>query len=95
MIWELSPIQWIVSFGFISCLTYISGWLAEGLMKNTSFGHIGNWILLLLGSYTAIYVFNIKGYEFRTDPLFTLACISAGAGAFFLLMCISKRVFTR
>jgi uncharacterized membrane protein YeaQ/YmgE (transglycosylase-associated protein family) len=95
MIWELSTFQWIVSFGFISCLTYISGWLADGLMKSSGFGHIGNWLLLLLGSYTAMYTFNIYGYDFKYDPTFTLASISAGAAGFFLIICISKRIFAR
>ena len=95
MLWELSTTQWITSFGFICCLTYITGWLAEGIMNPEGFGHVGNWLLLLIGSYTAMYVFNIYGYKFRYDPLFTLACISAGAGCFFIVMCISKRLFIR
>ncbi len=95
MIWELSTFQWIVSFGFISCLTYITGWLADGLMKSSAFGHIGNWLLLLLGSYTAMYTFNAYGYEFGYDPTFTMACVSAGAAGFFLVMCFSKRIFAR
>jgi len=95
MLWELSTLDWITSFGFICCFTYICGWLAEGLMKSSGFGHIGNWLLLLLGTYTAMYTFNMYGYEFRYDPLFTLACVSAGAGLFFLFMCISKRVLVR
>ena len=95
MLWELSPQQWVVSFGFVCCLSYITGWLTEALMKSSGFGHIGNWLVLLLGSYVAMYVFNIYGYKFRYDPLFTLAYVSAGTGLFFLAMCISKRIFIR
>jgi uncharacterized membrane protein YeaQ/YmgE (transglycosylase-associated protein family) len=95
MLWELSTVEWITSFGFICCFTYICGWLAEGLLQSSGFGHIGNWLLLLIGSYTAMYVFNIYGFEFRHNPVFTLGYVSAGAGGFFLLMCISKRVLIR
>lgn len=95
MLWELSTVEWITSFGFICCFTYICGWLAEGLLQSSGFGHIGNWLLLLIGSYTSMYVFNIYGFEFRHNPVFTLGYVSAGAGGFFLLMCISKRVLIR
>lgn len=95
MLWELSKTEWITSFGFICCFTYICGWLAEGLLNSSGFGHIGNWLLLLIGTYTAMYVFNVYGFEFRYNPLFTLGYVSAGAGGFFLLMCISKRVLIR
>lgn len=95
MLWELTTAQWISSFGFVCCLTYISGWLAQGLMGSTGYGHIGNWLLLLIGAYLSMYVFNIYGHEFRYDPLFTLAYISAGAAGFFIFMCITKRVVAR
>ena len=95
MLWKLSVLDWITSFGFLCCLTYICGWLADGLMKSAGFGHIGNWLLLLIGTYTAMYVFNMYGYSFRYDPVFTLAAISAGAGTFFIMMCVSKRVVVR
>lgn len=95
MLSQLSTFEWITSFGFICCLTYICGWLADGLMKRSAYGHIGNWLFLLIGTYTAIYVFNTYGYEFRYDPLFTLAYVSAGAALFFLFFCMTKRVFSR
>lgn len=91
MIWELSEHQLFVSFGFIACFTYIVGWLMDGILKKMAFGHLGNWLLLLIGTYTAIYTFNSYGHEFDTYPLFTLACLTAGAGGFFLIMCFSKR----
>lgn len=95
MLWELSTVEWITSFGFIACLTYITGWLAEGLMRSAGFGHIGNWLLLLAGTYAAMYTFNIYGYQFRYDPLFTLGAISAGAAGVFMFLCIGKRLFVR
>jgi len=95
MIWELTAREWVVSFGFVCCLTYISGWLANGIMEKSAFGHIGNWLLLLLGTYVAMYAFNMYGYEFQWYPLFTLGCIAGSAAGFFLFMCISKRIFVR
>lgn len=95
MLWELSTTEWISSFGFICCLSYIAGWLANTILEISGFGHIGNWLLLLLGAYTSMYVFNVKGYEFETDPLFTLACISGGAAFFFVMMCVTKRLAVR
>lgn len=95
MLWELSTTDWITSFGFISCLTYISGWLADGLMRSSAFGHVGNWLVIMIGAYISMYTFNMYGYKFRYDPVFTLTCVSAGAGLFFLFSCISKRIFVR
>ncbi len=95
MLWKLSAAQWIMSFGFVCCLSYISGWLADGILKSAGFGHIGNWFIVLSGSYGAMYIFNTYGYTFKYDPIFTLGYISAGAGLFFLFMCVSKRIFIR
>ena len=95
MLWELSTIEWVVSFGFICCLTYICGWLSDSLLGWSAFGHIGNWLLILIGAYTSMYVFNIYGYRFEYELLFTLAYISSGATAFFLCMCIIKYIFVR
>lgn len=95
MLWELSTHEWIVSFGFVCCLTYIAGWLADGILEHNAFGHIGNWLFLLMGSYIAMFVFNKEGYEFESYPLFTLGCVAGGACALFLVMCTTKRIFAR
>lgn len=95
MLWQLSTNELLVFFGFVCCLSYISGWLADGIMGTSAFGHIGNWLLLLLGCFTATYVFNMYGYEFRTDLTYTLLYIVGGTSLFFVFMCTSKRLLIR
>lgn len=95
MLWELNAQEWLSSFGFICCMAYIMGWLANGLMQSSAFGQIGNWLLLLIGSYVSMYIFNLYGYKFHWYPLFTLACIAGGASGLFLFSCIAKRVLVR
>ncbi len=91
MIWEFSNYEIFMSFSFIACLMYIIGWLCDGILQKMAFGHIGNWLLLLAGVFTAMYTFNSYGYEFNTYPLFTLGCLAGGTCAFFLVICFSKR----
>ncbi|MBO6813469.1 MAG: hypothetical protein JJ891_01325 [Rhizobiaceae bacterium] len=93
MLWEMSNSEWVLSFGFIGCLTYMVGWFCDGILKHGGFGHFGNWLLLLIGAYGAMYGYNLYGYKIDINPLFSLSVISGVTCAFFLLACSVKRVF--
>lgn len=93
MIWQMSQSELIITFGFVCCFTYIIGWLSDGILKSSGFGHIGNWLLLLVGAYASMYGFNMYGYKFEWYPLFTLTIVSGFTCMFFLSMCIGKRLF--
>jgi uncharacterized membrane protein YeaQ/YmgE (transglycosylase-associated protein family) len=93
MLWHMSQYEWISSFGFVCCICYIVGWLSDGILKSVGFGHIGNWLILLIGSYAAMYSFNLYGYHLDWYPLFTLTVISSITCGFFLSMCLAKHVF--
>jgi len=69
------------------------GWLTDGILKYGGFGHIGNWLLMLIGAYVGMYVFNMYGYKFTWYPLLTLAVTSAASFGLFVSMCVLKRVF--
>lgn len=91
MLWQMTASEWFVSFGFISCITYIVGWLTDVLLKSAGFGPLGNWIVLLIGTYGAMYGFNHYGYDFNWYPLFTLTVISSVTFGIFMTACVCKR----
>lgn len=79
MLWELSSRQLLLSFSFICCATFISGWLADKILGYSGFNVIGNWLLLLLGAYVGMYAYNILGYRFTSDAVQTILVTSGSA----------------
>lgn len=86
MLWEFSTEQWIVSFGFICCVTFIGGWLADRILGYSGFSVIGNWLILLVGAYVGLICYNMFGYRFHWESHFTLALATGSALALLFTM---------
>ena len=92
MLWHMSSAEWMISFGFIACFTYIVGWCSDSILGNKGFGHFGNWFVLLIGAYTGMYGFNLYGYQFHWYPVFTLLIVSSVMIGLFVSACLIKLV---
>lgn len=86
MLWQLSLTEWLQSFAFIASLSYILGWFANGILHSNGFGHVGNWLVILAGSYLGLYVYNLQGYRIESEPNWTLAILFCSA---FLALIVS------
>ena len=92
MLWHMTMEDWVLSFSFITCVTFICGWVAHNIMGSTGFGVVGNWLLTLLGVYTGMYAYNLYGYQLEWYPIRTLA-VMAGSGCMMLLsLTVIKRL---
>lgn len=81
MLWDLTTEQWIISFAFACALAFLCGWIADRIMGFAGFGVIGNWLLLLIGAYVGLYVYNRLGHTFDVRPVFTIAVAFGSAAA--------------
>lgn len=89
MLWELNSEQWLVSFGFICCSAFITGWISDKILGYSGFGPIGNWLLLLCGAYVGLYCLNVYGYRLHWDPYLTVGvAFSAGFAMLVMLMTV-------
>lgn len=91
MLWQLSTNDWVVSLAFISSMSYIIGWFCDHILGATGFGHIGNWLLILLGAYSGMYALNMYGYQLTWYPHYTLAAVLCGSLVTLISMCLIKR----
>lgn len=91
MLWQLSADEWIVSLAFICGLTYITGWISDRILDSTGFGHVGNWLVILAGTYSGMYVYNLQGYTLNQDPMYTLAVMLGSALVALVSLCLMKR----
>ena len=95
MLWQLSPIEWLQSFAFIASLSYILGWFSNLILHSNGFGHVGNWLVILLGSYAGLYVYNLQGYRIGSDPSWSMAIVFLSALAALILGVTAKRLVLR
>lgn len=79
MLWNLTFDQLLLSFSFICCTAYIAGWLADKILGYSGFNVIGNWLILLIGAYAGMYVYNLYGFRFSTDAMQTILVTSGAA----------------
>jgi len=92
MLWNMTTEQWVLSFSFLCAFTYICGWLSDRILGYSGFGPLGNWILLLIGTYVGMYSFNSFGHMFHWDPTLTIAVVSASACAVLVFSAVIKSV---
>jgi uncharacterized membrane protein YeaQ/YmgE (transglycosylase-associated protein family) len=91
MLWHMSQEQWMITLVFIGSIAFIYGFIADRVLGVTGFGLMGNSILLLLGTYTGLYAYNIYGYQLEWYPMMSLV-VAIGSGCTLLLfMAILKR----
>lgn len=90
MLWDLNALQWLVSFSFVFTCAYIGGWVADRILGTAGFGTIGNWLLLVLGTYAGLYCYNAFGYRLTADPTLTIM-VSFGAALFMLFVILSVK----
>jgi len=93
MLVDMSLNEWLMSIAFFSSFAFITGWLTDRILLNAGFGTVGNWMLLLMGTYAGLFAVNLYGYEFDWFPHITIAAVIGSATLLFLFMCTLKRVF--
>ena len=93
MLWQMSTDEWLISLAFISGLAYITGWFSDRILGSAGFGHIGNWLVILLGAYGGMYLYNYYGYKLNQEPAHTLAVILGSALIALCSLCAVKRFF--
>ncbi|MEM7289905.1 MAG: hypothetical protein AAF412_05985 [Pseudomonadota bacterium] len=87
--------EWLMSLSFITCICYISGWLCDRIIGFSGFGHVGNWLLIQLGAYGGMYVYNMHGYGLSWYPVQTLMVIFGSALITFVTLCTFKNMIYR
>jgi uncharacterized membrane protein YeaQ/YmgE (transglycosylase-associated protein family) len=87
MLTELSTNQWMLSISFACTLGFLCGYIADRIMGYAGFGIIGNWLLLTVGSFVGLYLYNMAGMRFEWYP--HMAFGTAVAGATIILMSIA------
>ncbi len=90
MLWQLHQDDWIVSFAFIAAMSFMCGWLADRILGYSGFGVIGNWLLLLVGCYVGLLVYNIYGFRLGWQPALTIAVAMAGGSVLLLMLAMIK-----
>ncbi len=95
MLWQLSLTEWLQSFAFIASLSYILGWFSNAIVHSNGFGHVGNWLVILAGSYLGLYVFNLQGYRFESNPNWTIAAVFVSAFVALIVGMLLKRMVLR
>lgn len=89
MLWEMTAEQLLTSFAFICCVSFIGGWLADRILGYGGFSVIGNWLILLLGSYSGLLVYNLMGYRFFWDSTYTMiVCIGSAIALLFVMLSV-------
>lgn len=92
MLWQMTTEQWILSFSFLCTLSFIGGWISDRIMGYSGFGPVGNWILLLIGTYAGMYGFNSFGHRFHWDPALTIVVVGSCACLCLVFSAIIKTV---
>lgn len=92
MLWQMTTEQWILSFSFLCTFTYVGGWISDRIMGYSAFGPLGNWILLLIGTYAGMYGFNSFGHMFHWNPALTIAVVASSACSCLVFSAIVKTV---
>ena len=90
MLWHLSTEQWIISFSFLCTLSYICGWISDRIMGYAGFGHVGNWIIMLVGVYVGMYSYNIYGYQLDWYPVMSVAVVFGSATTLLIFLATLK-----
>lgn len=93
MLWDMSLHNWMISLAFFSCFAFVTGWLTDRILLSAGFGTIGNWLLVLLGSYAGLLAVNLYGYNLEWYPMITISSVVICASGIFLTMCAIKRIF--
>ncbi len=91
MLWQMSFDQFLISLVGLSAVCYISGWIADGIMGAKGFGQIGNWLLLLAGTYVGMYSYNLYGYQLNWYPTMSLAVATGSASLTLVVLAAVKR----
>ena len=94
MLWEMSALEWTLSFAFMSGMSYITGWFCDRIMSTAGFGHVGNWVVILSGVYAGMFVYNFYGHDLEAYPQQTLAVILGSAFLALFFMSSLKRIFS-
>ncbi len=90
MLWELSTNQWLLSLLFIVTLAFMCGYIADRIMGYAGFGVVGNWLLLAVGSFAGLYIYNLAGYRFEWHPQWAFAAAIAGATTMLMSIAVFK-----
>ncbi|MCB1386064.1 MAG: hypothetical protein KDJ80_09010 [Nitratireductor sp.] len=92
MLWEMTVNQWLTSFAVVCCLSYLGGWVADRILGYAGFTAIGNWLLMLAGTYTGLLAYNMLGYRFFWNTQSTMILAVGSAFAMLFIMLSAKAV---
>jgi uncharacterized membrane protein YeaQ/YmgE (transglycosylase-associated protein family) len=90
MLWEFSTEQWLTSFAFICCVSYICGWIADRILGYAGFSVLGNWLLLLIGAYVGLFCLNMYGMRIYWDSMLVMY-VTFGSALVMLFIMLSIR----
>ncbi|MGB7286108.1 MAG: hypothetical protein WBC71_04170 [Salaquimonas sp.] len=93
MLWEFSSQQLLTAFTFVCCVSYICGWLTDRIFGYSGFSVIGNWLILLVGAFTGLLVYNLLGYRFYWNSQFTMFLTLGSSLAMLFIMLTIKTAF--
>lgn len=79
-------------FTMITCFSFICGWLADRIIGYGGFSVIGNWLILLVGAFTGLLVYNLFGYRFSWNSHFTMFLTLGSSLAFLFIMLTVKAI---
>ncbi len=92
MLWEYNTSELLTMIALISALSYITSWMVDRIMGKAGFGPIGNWAVILAGTFTGILAFNIYGYDLAWYPMFSLIIVTSCTLFMFVSLCVIKRL---
>lgn len=93
MLSELSNVDWFILFSFVSGVGFITGWFCDHILGPAGFGAFGNWLLIILGAYAGMYLYNSYGFELHWNPLYTLIVVIGSPLVLLITACVAKRLF--
>jgi len=92
MLWDLSFSDFLILLVIFGPLSYICGWISDVLLDRVGFGPLGNSIVILLGAFTGMFVYNYQGYYLFRDSSETYFVIGFSAFTAIVMLASVKRV---
>jgi len=92
MLWEMNNELLLTSFAFICCFSFICGWVSDRILGYAGFSVVGNWLLLMMGAYVGLFVYNLMGHRFDWNSHITMMLAFGSALALLFTMLSVKTI---
>jgi len=90
--WYIANNNVAIAFSVACAMAFFCGWISDRIMGYAGFGVVGNWLILLVGSYAGLITYNIAGFAELEPPV--LLAVAFGGGALLLLLMASFKAMT-